>query len=215
MPQAPAFAIALAVTLSLCLQGTAGHGAEKHESAEKTTAPVPVGEAKLPFAFGGPFALVDHRGVGRTDKDFLGRFLLVFFGYTSCPNTCSTALVNVTIAVDEMGADAARFQPILITVDPDYDTPERLADFVGRIHPRLVGLTGTPAQVEAAKKSYRIHAMPVADSGAFERLVDHSSFIYLMGPDGQFRTLLPPVMSADRVVEVLRKYLALEKQKSG
>ena len=200
----------LSAVLALWTWGAAGHNVEKHESAGKVMPPAAAREAKLPFEFGGPFELVYHGGVARRDGDFLGRFMLVFFGYTSCPNTCSTALVNVTLAIDEMGADAARFQPLLITVDPEFDTPERLADFVGRIHPRLIGLTGTRAQIEAAKRAYRVHAKPVADPGAFERLVDHSSFTYLIGPDGRFRTLLPPVLPADRVVEILRKYLALE-----
>ena len=205
----------LSAVLALWTWGAAGQAVEKQASDNPLTAPAAAGEARLPFDFGGPFELVDHRGVARRDGDFLGRFMLVFFGYTSCPNTCSTALLNVTVAIDEMGADAARFQPLLITVDPEYDTPERLAEFVDRIHPRLIGLTGTPAQIESAKRAYRIHAMPVAEPGAFARLVDHSSFTYLIGPDGRFRTLLPPVLTADRVVEILRKYLALESPSSG
>ncbi len=200
----------LSAVLALWTWGAAGQSVEKHGNADKVTPPAAADEARPPFEFGGPFELVDHRGVARRDGDFLGRFMLVFFGYTSCPYTCSTALVNVTLAIDEMGADGARFQPLLITVDPEYDTPERLADFVGLIHPRLIGLTGTPAQIEAAKRAYRVHAMRLPDPGAFERLVDHSSFTYLIGPDGRFRTLLPPVLPADRVVEILRKYLALE-----
>ena len=209
------FLYPLSAVLALWTWGAAGQAVEKHESDDKVTAPAAAGETRLPFDFGGPFELVDHRGDARRDGDFLGRFMLVFFGYTSCPNTCSTALVNVTLAIDEMGADGARFQPLLITVDPEYDTPERLADFVDRIHPRLIGLTGTPAQIDAAKRAYRIYAVPVAEPGAFERLVDHSSFTYLIGPDGHFRTLLPPVLPAGRVVEILRMYLALESPSQG
>lgn len=135
---------------------------------------------------GGPFSLIDHTGKRVSEKDFLGRYMLVFFGYTYCPDICPTELQVMTAALDSMGAEAARIQPIFITVDPQRDTPKVMADYVGNFGPRLVGLTGTPEEVAAVAKVYRAYYAKAGASGTEDYLMDHSSTIILMGPDGRF-----------------------------
>ena len=108
-------------------------------------------------AIGGPFTLVNHLGETVTDADFHGRFLLVFFGYTFCPDVCPTSLTAITDALDLLGADGDNVTPVFVSVDPERDTPEYLREYVAYFHPRLVGLSGTPAQVVAAAGAYRVY----------------------------------------------------------
>ena len=106
---------------------------------------------------GGPFTLTDQTGKRVTDQDFRGQFLLLFFGYTNCPDVCPTALQIMAAALDKLGANARRITPVLISVDPDHDTPALLASYVASFHPRLIGLTGSPAEIALAfKDAYRM-----------------------------------------------------------
>lgn len=139
-------------------------------------------------AVGGPFALIDSQGRAVTDADFRGRFMLVYFGFTYCPDVCPTSLTAIAQALDRLGADADKVVPVLITVDPERDTPEQLKEYVRHFHPRLVGLTGTPEQVAAAAKAYRVYFAKARTQGApaDEYTMDHTSITYLMGRDGKF-----------------------------
>ena len=137
-----------------------------------------------PLTFGGPFALVDHTGRAVTDVDFRGSYLLVFFGYTHCPDICPTGLSTMAVAMDLLGEAAERVQPIFISVDPERDTAEVLADYVSLFHPRLVGLTGTPKQVHDAAKAY--HVIYTITEYKGEILVGHTADTYLVGPDGAY-----------------------------
>ncbi len=152
------------------------------------------GGVQLPqgLALGGPFTLTDQSGHAVTDRDFAGRYLLLYFGYTYCPDVCPTELGTIAAAMDAMGPAAERVTPVFVTVDPERDTPEQLADYVSRFHPRMVGLTGTPEQVAAAARSYRVFFQKVRPQGMGDYLMDHSSFIYLVGPDGRVRQLFRP-----------------------
>lgn len=165
--------------------------------------------AALPVAFGGPFELVDHQGRLRRDSDFRGSFLLIAFGYTSCPDICPTNLTIMATALDQLGTRGERVQPIFVTVDPARDTPAVLGDYVGHFHPRLIGLTGSEAQVRAAAKAYRVHRSKVIlDPAAPEDyLVNHSSLTFLMAPDGGFVTLFPHDTDADTMAKAIAKYL--------
>lgn len=140
-------------------------------------------------AIGGPFSLVDHTGRAVTEKDFAGRALLVYFGFTHCPDICPTGLQTIALAMDELGADAARVVPVLITVDPERDTPAVLKEYVQAFHERMVGLTGTPDQVAAVARTYRVYfqKVPLKDS-SLGYSVDHSGFIYLMDGQGAYLT---------------------------
>ena len=138
---------------------------------------------------GGPFVLVDHTGAERTEADLKGRHALIYFGYSFCPDVCPTALADMLIALDELGPAAARVQPVFITIDPDRDTPAVLKDYIPNFHPRLIGLSGSAAQVGKAARAYRVYYAKVDDPEAGDNyLMDHSSVIYLMDPDGRYLT---------------------------
>src|SRR4051812_45101760 len=137
---------------------------------------------------GGPFALIDHLGKRRTDADFRGKMMLVYFGYTSCVDVCPTDLQNIGLALKKLGDAASVIQPIFITVDPDRDTPKRLAAYVQSFHPTLVGLSGSTADIRKAADAYRVYYKKVRrpkDSDA-RYDVDHSAFIYLTDRKGKY-----------------------------
>lgn len=182
--------IAAVAGLALAAAGwTAWHLLERPAAHRAQTAD------PTPPALGGPFSLVDHRGRPVTDEDFRGEWMLVYFGYTYCPDICPTGLLNMGQALDGLGAAAHDIRPIFITIDPERDTVEALAQYVGHFHPRLVGLTGTPEQVAEAARAYRVYyarapaAQGQEDQDAADYLMDHSGFTYLMGPDGRLRAL--------------------------
>jgi len=157
---------------------------------------------------GGPFTLTDHTGRRVTDQDFRGRFMIVFFGFTFCPDVCPTALQVMAAALDKIGSKAEQITPVLITVDPERDTPEQMAMYVKSFHPRLVGLTGSPEEIAAVAKAYRAYFKRVPDpksSGGYT--MDHSAIIYVMGPDGAFRTHFTYTVDANAMAERLTKLL--------
>lgn len=158
-------------------------------------------------AIGGPFELVDQTGKTVTDADFKGKLMLVYFGYTYCPDACPTALGVMAAAIGKLDVAGERVAPILISIDPERDTPEALKDYVGNFHPRLVGLTGSAEQVAKAAKAYRAFYQKQSGAGGADYLMDHSTLIYLMGAEGQFLTFFGPQVTPDEVAEVLRKYL--------
>lgn len=158
---------------------------------------------------GGPFQLTDHTGKAVTDADFRGRYMLIYFGYTFCPDVCPTELSTLTVGLDQIGPLADKVQPLFISVDPQRDTVAHLADYVKLFHPRLTGLTGTPEQVRAAAKAYRVYYAKAPGSGDNpDYLMDHSSFLYLMGPQGNFVTVYPAGTTPERLAEDLKKRLA-------
>jgi protein SCO1/2 len=136
---------------------------------------------------GGPFTLQDGNGKQVTDRDFRGKYMLVYFGYTFCPDVCPTTLNEVADAVDRLGPKADRLQPIFITVDPKRDTPSVVKQYTAAFSPRLIGLTGSPEQIAQVAKEYRVYyAEHRAGPGPGDYTMDHSSILYLMGPDGKF-----------------------------
>ncbi|MPZ58769.1 MAG: redoxin domain-containing protein [Rhizobiales bacterium] len=157
---------------------------------------------------GGPFTLVDHTGTPRSDKDFRGKVLLVYFGFSYCSDICPTDLQSVAAAVDRLGPEGEKVQPLFISVDPDKDTPEQLKTYVALFHPRLVGLTGAHRQVRKVALAYKVYvANNVAATGS-TGAIDHSGFVYLMGPTGEYLGFFPPGTSAERMVAALRPHLA-------
>ena len=175
--------------------------------------PVQSAEQKpRPFSFmpvggiGGAFTLIDHNGKTVTDANFRGRYMLVFFGYTFCPDVCPTALQTIAKVMDLLGAKADKVQPVFISVDPERDTPKVLKSFMENFHPRMVGLTGSPEQVAAAAKVYRVYFAKANDED--EYLMDHSANIYLMGPDGKFVTYFRHGgFTPDTLAAKVREYL--------
>lgn len=157
---------------------------------------------------GGPFTLVDHTGKQVTDKDFRGRFMLVYFGFTYCPDVCPSGLQVMSAALDKVGAKADQITPIFITVDAERDTPAQLAQYVSSFHPRLVGLTGSQEQVTAATKAYRVVAKKVEDPKSTAGYTfDHTSLIYLMDRDGGYIAHFTHATPVDRIAERLARVL--------
>jgi cytochrome oxidase Cu insertion factor (SCO1/SenC/PrrC family) len=152
---------------------------------------------------GGPFRLSDQDGQVRTDADFRGQFLLVFFGYTNCPDTCPTTLQTITTAMDKLGPDAVKVTPIFITVDPERDTPAVLKAYAANFTPRLVALTGSAGDIAAAAKVYRIYYKKVGEGPGYS--MDHTALVYLMGPEGHYLAHFPTEASADDIVKDLRQ----------
>jgi cytochrome oxidase Cu insertion factor (SCO1/SenC/PrrC family) len=156
---------------------------------------------------GGPFELTDHLGNKRTDADFRGKLLVVYFGYTYCPDVCPTDLMQIGLAVDELGAAGGEVQPLFISVDPERDTVSMLAGYVALLHPRLIGLTGTAAQVRAVADEYKAYYAKYSPPGGGEYLIDHTGFSYLMGRSGEYLGFFPPGTSADRMAEIIGRHL--------
>jgi cytochrome oxidase Cu insertion factor (SCO1/SenC/PrrC family) len=159
---------------------------------------------------GGPFTLTDQTGKRVTDQDYRGKFLLVFFGFTNCPDVCPTTLQVMAAALDKLGPNAERITPVLISVDPQHDTPALLASYVASFHPRLVGLTGSQAEIDAVAKAYRVYVKKVPDpKSTAGYTIDHSSIIYVMGPDGAYRAhfthATSPAAMAERLAGMLQR----------
>lgn len=156
---------------------------------------------------GGPFSLIDQTGQPVTDATWRGSWMLVYFGYTTCPDLCPTELQTIAAALDALGNQAPRVVPIFITIDPDRDTPGRLADYVKLFDDRLVGLTGTPAQIEAVARAYRVYYAKVTRTDSATYLMDHSSFLYLVGPDGRLRARFRSGATAEELAKAIRSRL--------
>ena len=156
---------------------------------------------------GGPFALTDQNGVHRTDTDFRGKLMLVYFGFTYCPDICPTDLQQMALAVDQLGPAGETVQPVFITVDPERDTVEHLKDYMALFHPRFVGLTGDAAAIRQAARAYRVYYEKVEREDKSDYTLDHSVFIYLMDRDGRYLGFFPPGTSAERLAETMRSHL--------
>lgn len=155
-------------------------------------------------AIGGPFSLLDTTGQRRTEKDYAGKPMLVFFGFTNCPDVCPSGLQTLTVALDKLGDKANGLTPLFITVDPERDTPQSMAAYIKSFHPRIQGLTGTPQDVQAAIKAYRVYAVKVPDEKDPTRYsVDHSSFFYLMNANGEYTKHFPHSTDADVLAKAL------------
>ncbi len=161
----------------------------------------------LASLFGGPFSLIDHNGNRRTDKDFRGKFMLIYFGYTFCPNICPVNLQNSADAMAEVDPDGKKIVRLFITVDPERDTTEVLKKYVANFGKGLIGLTGSEQQISAIAKAYRIRRRKVISVDEPGYLVDHTSFTFLMGPDGKFRTLFPHNSQPTIMAKAIWRYL--------
>jgi protein SCO1/2 len=158
---------------------------------------------------GGPFTLQNGNGQQVTDRDFRGKYMLVFFGYTFCPDVCPTTLSEVADAMDKLGAKADRLQPIFVSVDPKRDTPEVMKKYVAAFSPRLVGLTGSPEQIAAVAKEYRVYyAEHRTGPGPNDYSMDHSSVLYLMGPDGKFIAPIRPDETSTEMAADLNRLMS-------
>lgn len=157
---------------------------------------------------GGPFTLVDQTGKTVTDQDFRGRYMLVFFGFTHCPDICPAELQVMSAALDALGPKADSVVPIFITLDPERDTQAAMAAYVKNFGPRFVGLTGSSEQIAAAAKAYRVaYSKFQQDKTSSDYSIDHSALVYLMGKNGEYITHFAYGTPASQMTETLRRYL--------
>lgn len=154
---------------------------------------------------GGPYQLVNQDGQDVTEKDFLGKYQMIFFGFTYCPAICPTELQKMTRVMDMLEGDMAdQIIPIFISVDPERDDVDTIKEYVGQFHPKLVGLTGSVEQVEVVKKAYRVFASKVENDMMDEYMVDHSAFMYLMGPEGKNIAIYPDKDTAEKIAQDIK-----------
>lgn len=155
---------------------------------------------------GGPFALVSGEGKAVTDKDFRGKYMLIYFGYTFCPDVCPTSLNTLSDALDRLGPVADRIQPLFITVDPKRDDQEAVARYAAAFGTRIIGLTGSQEQIDTAAKAYRVYYREHRTGpGPNDYSMDHSSILYLMAPDGSFVAPIRAEQPPGDIANTLRK----------
>jgi protein SCO1 len=172
--------------------------------------------ATSPVTIGGPFTLIAPNGTAVTDQTFRGKWLLVYFGYTFCPNTCPMTLNEIATALEKLGTDAAKMQPLFITVDPQRDTREVLEQYTQSFDPRIVGLTGNPEQIAAVAKEYGAYwAAHKTGPGAEDYVMDHSSYLYVMDPDGKFVRAFDADTPGDRIADALRELMAQPRERGN
>lgn len=165
-----------------------------------SSTPVVTGKALV----GGPFTLTDQAGKRVSEKDFLGRYMLVFFGFTNCPDICPSGLQVMTAALDQLGTRADAVTPVFISFDSERDTPEKLASYAKSFHPRLVALTGSETEVAAAAKAYRVFFQKIDDDKNPQRYTyDHSSIFYLMDKDGALLSPIPYTTDVAQLAEAI------------
>jgi cytochrome oxidase Cu insertion factor (SCO1/SenC/PrrC family) len=156
---------------------------------------------------GGPFTLTDQTGRRRSDTEFRGKLMIVYFGYTYCPDICPTDLMAISQALDALGPAAEGIQPVFITIDPERDS-KVLADYVSAFHHSLIGLTGSPDEIRTIANAYKAFYVKVPDERTGGYSIDHTGVIYLIGRSGEYLGFMPPQTNPDRLTEVLGKYLA-------
>lgn len=151
------------------------------------------------------FQLVDHSGAPRSDADFRGDWVLAYYGYTFCPNICPGSLAAMADALERLGPDGRPIAPLFLTIDPERDTVEAMAAYVNLFHPRLIGLTGPRAETDAAARAARARHERVEDPTATYYLVDHTSDIYVFGPDGAVVDRLPHGLPPGAMAQRIRR----------
>lgn len=190
-----------------------GHGAENHNDQGVVVDSVSIEEPnpRLPIHVGGPFSLTDHHGNAVTEETYADKYMLVFFGYTDCQIMCSISLKRIGNALALL-EEAERgildkLAPLIITVDPNNDTPAKLKKSLAQFHPKLIGLTGSPENLSTMYRAYN-QTPSVLDGKMNEKdVVAHTSYFHLLGPDGKFRTLFPPILNAESMAGILKKYI--------
>ena len=201
----PSFKVLIAIVLTLAAAGALGAA-----WVSLVEAPAPKVATSGTAAIGGPFTLVSTNDGNVTDQTYRGKWLLIFFGYTFCPDACPTALNNISIALEKLGADAAKLQPLFVTVDPQRDTREVLAEYLKSFDSRIVGLTGSQDQIDRVVKEYRVYvaSQKSETQGDDNYLVSHSAYIYLMDPQGKFVNVIQGSEAGEEIAAWLRKQMA-------
>jgi len=159
-------------------------------------------------AIGGPFTLVDQNGRTVTNETLKGKPTLIYFGYTFCPDVCPTSLLLMETAIEKLGPDAAKkVNLVFITIDPERDTQKLIKDYVGNFSPTFIGRTGTPEQVTAAARAYRVYYQKVPGKDGAPYLMDHSSIVYLLDRNGRFVTHFTHEAKAEAIAAGVERLL--------
>jgi protein SCO1/2 len=156
---------------------------------------------------GGPFTLTDPNGQLRSLSDFRGRLVLLYFGFTYCPDICPTDLMSVGNLVRSFGPDGAQLQPVFVTLDPARDTPEVLRAYATSFHPSFVSLSGTEDEIRRVATSYKVFFEKVRPPGTNTYFIDHSAYVFLLDREGRFITLFPPGTPQERMAVMVREQL--------
>jgi len=195
--------------------GAAAHDGHSHapkagpgtEAPAAVTTPVPA--TPFPVSVDARFDLIDHTGAARTERDYRGSYPWIFFGYANCLGICSVALPRMAEAINLLNDETAqRIRPILITVDPEADTPAAMAEKLAELHPALIGLTGSDEALAQARRRFGVKLKLLFTDPAGNPTYAHGGFLYLLGPEGELLTVMPPILSADRMAELVEGYLA-------
>ncbi|MEM6972255.1 MAG: SCO family protein [Pseudomonadota bacterium] len=163
----------------------------------------------FPIEIEARFDLVDHTGNAVSEADFAGRPMLLFFGYAGCEAICDVALPRMAAVLDILDVGPEVLQAAMITIDPENDTPQRLAEAMPALHPRLIGLTGQEAALAAVRKVFQVEISRVAELPDGTPIYAHGSFVYLLDGAGRVATILPPVLSEQRMAEIVARYLSM------
>jgi protein SCO1/2 len=165
---------------------------------------MPAGSAQA--AFGGPFALADANGRPVTDRTFRGKWLMVFFGYTHCPDVCPTTLSDIAQALDQLGPVASQIQALFVTVDPERDDRATLRDYTAAFGTRILGLTGTAAQIATMAKAYHVYYAKHPEGTGYS--MDHSAIVFVMRPDGSPAGFMTPDVGASAIADRMKAIMA-------
>lgn len=196
----------LVLSAAICglASGSLSHNTERH--ANPTTPPLLDVVTPLPWKIGGAFDLIDHTGAARTQVEPEGRMQLVFFGYANCPGICSAALPMMADAVSILESRGTAVTPVMITIDPLLDTVETMGPTLAEISTDLIGLTGRPEALAEAYEAFQISFEKIMDDPQHGPIYAHGSHIYLLDATGRVLTLMPPVLSASHVADIVEKY---------
>ena len=201
----PSFKVLIAIVLTLAAAGALGAA-----WVLLVEAPAPKVATSGTAAIGGPFTLVSTNDGNVTDQTYRGKWLLIFFGYTFCPDACPTALNSISVALEKLGVDAGKLQPLFVTLDPQRDSREVLAEYLKSFDSRIVGLTGSQDQIDRVVKEYRVYvaSQKSETQGDDNYLVSHSAYIYLMDPQGKFVNVIQGSEGGEEIATWLRKQMA-------
>ncbi len=153
---------------------------------------------------GGSWNLTDHNGKGVSDKDYSGKFRLMFFGFTYCPDVCPTELKRLSMVLEGLGADAAAITPLFVTIDPERDSPKVLKDYLARYDERFIGLTGSVKQIEHMEDIYKVYSAKAQDPEHTEYTMNHSALVYLIAPDDKVLHLFHSSDTPDQIISIIR-----------
>ena len=191
------------ILLSSAFSASSAHALKFAPVAAKL--PVQQVAAQDAVTMGGPFTLTTQAGKTVTDADFKGKYLLVYFGYTFCPDMCPTGLQSIAHAMDQLGPTAEKVQPLFITIDPARDTEEKLREYTASFNPKILGLRGTDEQTASVAKEYQVvYKKQESEDGPDQYMMDHTSLIYLMDPNGKFIAIYPEQVDPATLVKAIR-----------